>query len=477
MNFQNPNQMIVGGGGLPAARESDQFFFAPEGRVRSTELSLDDSDGRVSLPTPQRPYLVVGRSDRCDVVLDHEDVSFRHAYLQLIGGHVYCVDLSSRRGTYWDGKRKASGWMNPSVPVSIGPFTISSRPPQFGPTMATGLLDEDLLSTDSFERYPGCQAELTFLNGRSSRSNGQKWRIRQPITLVGNASRCRMRLSHDSVSRVHCSLMVTPNGLWVADLLGKSGTWVNEEPVDFRLLQHGDEIRVGDFRFAVSYDGVAAAKPASVSPAPEFNKPPNQPPDQPQQQAPSQRSNQQPGGGLSEEFMLSMMDRFSAMQQQMTTMSHQQMMVMTQLIGTMHQNHHDLVQQEMARIHQIDDQIKELQTQVETEMTSSQQPSLSDSTIAGAISFVPESEPPVQLPSAPVVEEFPTQPDPAPATPTETAENPSQSETGSPDPRRDRTAPRNAESHSELIERMAALQGERTSRWKKVMQILTGSGP
>src|SRR3954462_11606016 len=57
------------------------------------------------------PFLVVGRDPSSDLQLRHPEVSDRHAYLQLVGGRLFCLDLGSRTGTYVDGRCVRSGWV------------------------------------------------------------------------------------------------------------------------------------------------------------------------------------------------------------------------------------------------------------------------------------------------------------------------------------------------------------------------------
>jgi anti-anti-sigma factor len=52
---------------------------------------------------------------------------------------------------------------------------------------------------------------------------------------------------------VHCSLVLTPKGLWVIDLLGRGGTKVNGQAVPFALLNHEDELKFGRYRIGVRY--------------------------------------------------------------------------------------------------------------------------------------------------------------------------------------------------------------------------------
>src|SRR5205823_2199636 len=46
----------------------------------------------------ETPFVLVGRDERNDLVLAHQAVSRRHAYLQLLGGRLFCLDLKSRYG-------------------------------------------------------------------------------------------------------------------------------------------------------------------------------------------------------------------------------------------------------------------------------------------------------------------------------------------------------------------------------------------
>src|SRR6202451_3820761 len=70
------------------------------------------------------PSAVVGRGEGCDILLPDSQVSYRHAYFQVIDGRVFCVDLASRNGIAWpDGPRKY-GWVPPNVPIEIGPYLL-----------------------------------------------------------------------------------------------------------------------------------------------------------------------------------------------------------------------------------------------------------------------------------------------------------------------------------------------------------------
>ncbi|MCH7990487.1 MAG: hypothetical protein IID46_15205 [Planctomycetes bacterium] len=224
---------------------------------------------------------------------------------------------------------------------------------------------------------------------------------------------------------------------------------------------------------------------------------------------------------------------------------------MTQLLGTMHQNYHDLAQQELARIHRINEQILQIQQRL-TEVDSSLEPASTseDQTVApevethhrllpvpfGGESPDPTSEKedsqdvetvPIPGTTPEVVQETPTLPEseqsqtasagacegvgveaPLPCDKkgvddanqqtdesntdeelktVEELETDKELETNhtlgndaevpTENPRKKRSATRDVDSHGYLIERLALLERERNSRWKKVMRLLTGSGP
>src|SRR5438067_12259201 len=71
-----------------------------------------------------QPFAVVGRNPEADLPLDDARVSQRHAYLQVIAGRLFCVDLQSRTGVSWGRRPLRSGWLERDRAVGIGPFRV-----------------------------------------------------------------------------------------------------------------------------------------------------------------------------------------------------------------------------------------------------------------------------------------------------------------------------------------------------------------
>jgi pSer/pThr/pTyr-binding forkhead associated (FHA) protein len=67
-----------------------------------------------------RPRTVIGRSSRCDFVVDDPNVSRRHAELQRRGGDWYVVDLDSTNGVVVNGKPVRSAALAPGDEIALG---------------------------------------------------------------------------------------------------------------------------------------------------------------------------------------------------------------------------------------------------------------------------------------------------------------------------------------------------------------------
>ena len=89
---------------------------------------------------------------------------------------------------------------------------------------------------------------------RDDSSESRSYTLNVGPTLVGRSDNCSLVLSSGSVSRWHCILDVTPDGVYVTDLHSLNGTYVNDRRVIRRLLKADDRLRIGKVSFVVSID-------------------------------------------------------------------------------------------------------------------------------------------------------------------------------------------------------------------------------
>lgn len=100
-------------------------------------------------------------------------------------------------------------------------------------------------------------AELVIQNGRHK---GSSRPLNLPLTTIGRAPGCDLRLNVEGIGPLHCCLTYGPNGLQLRELHEGGGTLVNGQPAGSEPLQHGDLLGVGPFQFQVRLQGPSPAQ-------------------------------------------------------------------------------------------------------------------------------------------------------------------------------------------------------------------------
>lgn len=207
-------------------------------------------DGTAEDVTVEAPFAIVGRSEDSHISIPDRRVAFRHVYLQAIGPRVACVSLFGLLGYQWDDGATRS-WFTPSRSLNIAGHTIQIKGESWldddtliGPTDFRAR-DEHL---DEYGSLP--RVDLELLN---TSAKGKHWPINRLITLLGRDDRCRITVLDDRISRVHCSLLLLPSGLWAIDLMGRGGILVNGHQVPCCHLAEGTELQVGPYKLRARY--------------------------------------------------------------------------------------------------------------------------------------------------------------------------------------------------------------------------------
>jgi pSer/pThr/pTyr-binding forkhead associated (FHA) protein len=89
--------------------------------------------------------------------------------------------------------------------------------------------------------------------------------LRRPRTVVGRKKGCKIRIQSESVSRIHCSLVMAGGRLTAKDLGSSNGTFVNGHRIKEQVLQAGDTLQIGVIKFQVQIIGspTAGERPAT----------------------------------------------------------------------------------------------------------------------------------------------------------------------------------------------------------------------
>ena len=76
--------------------------------------------------------------------------------------------------------------------------------------------------------------------------------IVKDLTLVGRKEGCDLRLSHKSVSKMHCVIVKTDGLLLLRDLGSTNGTRVNGQRVRRAALLPNDQVSIANYKFRVA---------------------------------------------------------------------------------------------------------------------------------------------------------------------------------------------------------------------------------
>lgn len=453
-----------------SSKYSAERFTEACGSAGPLQLSVDDSTR--SGPTRrvfQRPCVLIGRDPKVDLLLEHWRVSRRHAYLQLVAGRLFCVDLGSRTGTIWDDGGTEAGWLDPDRSIQIGPFEI-------------GRWYEPQPATPVDMKGPGFDVE--FLTGGAAPPSVH---VTQNLSIIGSSPACRVCIPQSDVSKAHCSLLHSGRGLWVVDLLGRGGIFVNEIQVPFAEIEDGDELRIGRqvvrFRLheaksvaeatpgrwlarrddeAAGTVGIAEVKfPPSGMPEPTSATVPMIPlwryPEDEVERVLAERPSSQ--AELIQALMQPMVQQFGLMQQQMFEQFHQAMMGMLQSFGSFHR-------EQMADLREEIDEVRRLTQELQEAQDESRRREARDARRPPAAPAPLPRSHPARAPD----DRFTPPPSPAHAR-GQTATG-AKSEPRIDPARRSMTTATDPAVHGLLTARIAQLQNERQSRWQKILGML-----
>ena len=104
-------------------------------------------------------------------------------------------------------------------------------------------------------------AELVVVNGRFS---GVRRPLIGPLTLLGRADACEIRLHADGIQPLHAALVYGQEGFFLRDLTGEGGVLLNEQPAALTRLKHDDLIGIGSFRFRLHLTNPSALPDAQI---------------------------------------------------------------------------------------------------------------------------------------------------------------------------------------------------------------------
>lgn len=79
--------------------------------------------------------------------------------------------------------------------------------------------------------------------------------LKKAVQVIGRQTDCALRIPSANVSRHHCEVSVTDDGVGVRDLGSSNGTYVNKERVTQAAVSAGDLLSLGGLVFVVRLEG------------------------------------------------------------------------------------------------------------------------------------------------------------------------------------------------------------------------------
>lgn len=196
-------------------------------------------DAEVSVRVPQ-PFARIGSDRYAEVCLPQGDLLPCNLYLHATANGIYCLGLS---------ESAPNGWLTPHTRAEIGPYRIKAVFDDEGAALSPEL--DDLRK----KRLPPGAAPRLKIRDRSGNREVVELAIDRPLTLVGRRTPSSLRMTHRTVSRVHCVLYWSGDSLWTIDLLSANGTLLDKTPIEAALWSAGQKLILGDFR--IHYAGMS----------------------------------------------------------------------------------------------------------------------------------------------------------------------------------------------------------------------------
>lgn len=231
-----------------------------------------------------QPKTVVGRSAECDLTIDSELLSRRHAEISIEKDHLRIVDLGSSNGTFLNGVRIDEARAGPGDElrfdkqtfIIVGPRSAMRdnlggveydntvmRPPVEENTIIAQALDPNATMVMSPEDHATelivAPQLVCMLVEQTNFLHEPRIALQGPLTQLGRGPDNDIVLSDSSVSKKHAQVEYSNDQYLIKDLNSSNGVLVNGQRVDDAILQNGDRVKLGRLEFVFENDNEVAS--------------------------------------------------------------------------------------------------------------------------------------------------------------------------------------------------------------------------
>lgn len=184
----------------------------------------------------KRPYVLIGSHPESDIVLNSSQVARRHLCLLALHRGLYCLDLAATL----DRQQQTGFWIDSDSRFTVGRWQWQARL-----VTSTGIAVPHQQHSADYYDQPMTGTYPVAIALHEGREIG-RYRVRKPITTIGQSPANKVTLSSDFLSTFHCILVREADELWIVDLLAANPTMINGSPIKTARVGYSGRVALGD---------------------------------------------------------------------------------------------------------------------------------------------------------------------------------------------------------------------------------------
>jgi len=167
----------------------------------------------------RRPYAVLGRHPKADLVIPRQDVAEHHVFLFLDPRGLFGVDLRTDRGTRFAGTELEASWLGSGDLIEVGDHTIEVIQLRVNGSVVSGPLSDDdpLGLVDSTPDSLRNDLTLRLLNEPNA-----NWSIGSSLVFLGRGPACAVRLADEAIGPTHSAILRDGSAVYLIGFPGET---------------------------------------------------------------------------------------------------------------------------------------------------------------------------------------------------------------------------------------------------------------
>jgi len=208
----------------------------------------------------RRPYAILGRHPKGDLVIDRPDVADHHVFLFLDRRGLFGVDLRTDAGTRFAGTEAEASWLGSGDLIEVGDHVIEVIQLRVNGAVLSGPLAEDDPLGLVAPTVGNSRSDLTL---RLLDDPNANWSIGSSLVFLGRGPACAVHLADEAVGATHSAILRDGPAVYLVQFPGAS-TQLNDEvaPPAVRLAD-ADILSIGGDSLLVQTHDLPIPAPAT----------------------------------------------------------------------------------------------------------------------------------------------------------------------------------------------------------------------